>query len=107
MCFTIPIGITAMCVGMVISSLLTLKLDTYYTGKFINWGFFRQLRDLFPIFLNSLIMGVLVYLSIYYIHTEWIKLFTGCCFGFVFYITGAYFLSKSELKEVIHIIRGK
>ncbi|WP_315280935.1 lipopolysaccharide biosynthesis protein [Prevotella pallens] len=107
MCFTIPIGITAMCVGMVISSLLTLKLDTYYTGKFINWGFFRQLRDLFPIFLNSLIMGILVYLSIYYIHTEWIKLFAGCCFGFVFYITGAYFLSKSELKEVIHIIRGK
>ena len=52
-------------------------------------------------------MGVLVYLSIYYIHTEWIKLFAGCCFGFVFYITGAYFLSKSELKEVIHIIRGK
>lgn len=46
---TVPIGIKAMCIGMVINSYLALFINTYYTGKLSSVTVYRQLSALLPI----------------------------------------------------------
>lgn len=99
MCITIPLGITAMCIGMVVSSLISLFINTYYTGKLINIGCLKQIRDLLPIFFNSLLMGSMVYLFIQLFNNDFVKLIVGVFIGAISYIGGASFFSKQELKE--------
>lgn len=99
MCITIPLGITAMCIGMVVSSLISLFINTYYTGKLINIGCLKQIRDLLPILFNSLLMGSMVYLFIQLFNNDLVKLIVGAFGGAISYIGGASFFSKQELKE--------
>lgn len=99
MCITIPLGITAMCIGMVVSSLISLFINTYYTGKLINIGCLKQIRDLLPILFNSLLMGSMVYLFIQLFNNDFVKLIVGVFIGAISYIGGASFSSKQELKE--------
>lgn len=106
-CITIPMGILAMCWGRVISSLLTLIINTYYTGKFIDMGFFRQMGDLFPILLNSLIMGGLVYGVVSNVTADIYKLTLGLPVGFFYFLLSSYLFKSAELKELLSIIKHK
>ena len=63
MCVTIPLGVTAMCFGMVFTSINALIINTYYAGKLIKVGYFTQMRDLLPIVFISLLMGACAYAS--------------------------------------------
>ena len=56
----IPFGIIWMCIGRIFTSVICLTINTYYTGKLINVGFFKQMGDLLPILILSLSMGGLV-----------------------------------------------
>ena len=107
MCITIPLGITAMCIGMVVSSLISLFINTYYTGKLINIGCLKQIRDLLPILFNSLLMGSIVCLVIQLFTNDFIKLITGIFIGVFSYIGGASFFSKQELKECCSLFKHK
>ena len=53
LCITAPFGLVVMCYGQIFNSIVALVINTYYTGKLINVGFIRQMKDLLPtIFLN-------------------------------------------------------
>lgn len=58
---TVPIGIKAMCVGMVISSYLALFLNTYYTGKLSSLTVYKQLSSLLPIGLITVLSAFIGY----------------------------------------------
>jgi O-antigen/teichoic acid export membrane protein len=102
---TIPMGIIAMCIGAVLSSLICLVINTYYTGKLINVGYFKQMRDLAPTLSLSLMMGVVVYLSISYIDIpNIVKLIIGVVEGVLIYVGGAKLFRFSEFKEAIELL---
>ena len=105
MCITIPLGITAMCIGMVASSLISLFINTYYTGKLINIGCLKQMRDLTPIFINSLIMGGIVYFSIQISDNDILQLSLSIIVGVLSYIGGASMITRSELKEFRNLFK--
>ena len=107
MCITIPLGIKAMCIGMVVSSLISLFINTHYTGKLIDIGYLKQMRDLLPVFFNSLLMGSIVCLFIQLFTNDFIKLITGIFIGVFSYIGGASFFSKQELKECCSLFKHK
>ncbi|MBQ9312262.1 MAG: lipopolysaccharide biosynthesis protein [Bacteroidales bacterium] len=101
---TVPMGLIAMCVGGIFSSIICLAINTYYTGKLINVGFFKQMKDLLPTLIYSLSMGVVIYWSVYFISSLWLKLIIGLIVGVVFYF-GLSKLTKSQdlvyLKELL------
>ena len=105
MCITIPLGITAMCIGMVASSLISLFINTYYTGKLIDIGYLKQMRDLTPIFINSLIMGGIVYFSIQISDNDILQLSLSIIVGVLSYIGGALMITRSELKEFRNLFK--
>lgn len=101
---TIPFGITAMCIGVVCSSIICLIINTHYTGRFIDIGLVTQLRDLKVILINSLVMGIGVYISTTFIHIESVKLMIGTIFGLLIYFIESFYFSKAEFQEVIDLI---
>lgn len=107
LCITVPISIVAMCYGSIVSSLLSLVWNTYYTKRLIGYGFFSQIKDLLHIIIHSLLMGGIVLLVTHFIEVMWIKLFAGILAGGIYYILGAYIMHFDELKEVLAIIKRK
>lgn len=104
---TIPLGITAMCLGMVFSSIICLIVNTYYTSRFIDVGLLTQLKDLRIILINSLVMGGGIYILTSFIDIEVLKLVMGIVIGFLLYFIGSFYFSKAELQEVISLIKKK
>lgn len=105
MCITIPFGITVMCIGMVVFSLIAVVVNTYYTGKIIHVGFFVQMGDLFPVLLNSLVMGGLVYFSVMFLESSIVKLLVGLVVGVAYYYISSFFLKFKELDDFMSIIK--
>lgn len=107
MCITIPLGITAMCIGMVFSSLISLFINTFYTGKLIDIGYLKQMRDLLPIFVNSFLMGGFIFISIQFITNDVFKLMVGVIIGVLYYILSSYIFARDEIDEVKRLLVGQ
>ena len=101
---SLPMGITAMCIGKVILSLIYIPINTFYSGKMFKYGLFRQIHDIAPILLHSLVMGVIVLLSIYLFPQPWSKLLFGFVVGAFYYIGGAALFKFPELKELYGLV---
>ena len=93
MCVTIPLGVTAMCFGMVFTSINALFINTYYTGKLLKIGYLTQMKDLLPIIFISLLVGACAYASTWLFSTEWIKLFMAVVIGGIMYLILINFFS--------------
>lgn len=107
-CITLPFGLTALCIGMIVNSIVALAINTLYTGKLIHLGFFKQMEDLLPILLLSIITGGAVFLTVTYIPMKsWIALTVGLVEGILIYAVLAKLLLFSEYSEIISILRGK
>lgn len=107
MVITIPFGIIAMCVGRIVTSLLCLFINTYYTGKLINVGFAMQMRDLLPTLLNSLAMGAIIYFVTLPLSGDWLQLGVGFVVGAAYYLASARLLRFPELSEALAVMRRK
>lgn len=55
-------GIKIMIIGMIVSSLLSYYINSYWAGRYINYSFQEQIRDILPSTLLSLIMGIIVFI---------------------------------------------
>lgn len=108
LCITLPLGLIPMCFGMIISSIIALIINTHYTGKLINLGFLKQMMDLLPTLLLSLVTGAAVYLTVTYIPMEsWLALSIGVIEGILLYAGLARLLRFPEFTELLSIIRRK
>jgi O-antigen/teichoic acid export membrane protein len=54
-------GIMAMITGQLIISFFSYFLNAYYNKKLLNYSFLEQVKDIFPYFMNALLMGAGVY----------------------------------------------
>ncbi len=97
---TAPFGVLVMCYGIILTSALALIINTYYTGKLINVGFLKQLKDISPIFLVSLITGFLAYFPTLILMESFFQLVLGGFLGAVFFIGTSYLFKFSELNEL-------
>lgn len=105
LCITVPLGIIAMCIGSVLCSIIFLVVNTYYTGKLINVGFIQQIRDIFPSFLYSLSMGIIVYTIIDMFSNLLLQLVFGIIIGILYYLLITKFTHSKDLQEVIEFLK--
>jgi O-antigen/teichoic acid export membrane protein len=86
LCVTIPFGLIAMCCGQVVSSLIFLFVNTYYTGKLIHVGFFRQIGDLLSTMLCTAVMGLVVWILSSMVTSFYIQILMGVLLGIPSYL---------------------
>ena len=105
MCITVPISIKAMVIGSLCTSLICLFINTYYTGKLINVGYLKQMKDLLPILLLALFMGLCVYIITLVVPGYLLQLIIGVISGMIIYVGIAYLFKMSELTELLTLIK--
>lgn len=103
----LPFGVIAICWSQVASSLISLAINTYYTGRLIDLGFFRQMRELLPALLYSLSMGLCVLGVVSLFSSLWLQLCCGIAAGLVMFFGMAKLTGSADLKEVLSLLKRK
>ena len=105
---SIPLGLYWMCWGAVLSSIIALVINTYYTGKLINLGFLKQMKDLLPILILSLSAGCAAWSAVTFIHMPpGGALAAGLGIGIVLYFLLSKIFRFGEFAEILSIINRK
>lgn len=107
LCLSIPFGIVVMCYAQIGTSLISLVINTYYTGKLINVGFIRQMRDLSGTLTLSLIVFTIVFIGGNSIVNNWIWLIGGGILGVSIFLGTAKLLHFEELQTTMEIFKRK
>lgn len=101
---SIPYGVKAMCAVGILGSLIALAINTYYTGKLIQIGFFKQMRDLLPTLCLSLLIFFAVYNLHYVVSSAYGQLLIGIPLGILIYLVPCYYFKFSELDEILKLL---
>lgn len=103
----VPFGIMGICIGSVCTSIICLAINTYYTGKLIHVGFFRQMMDMAPTLLASFAMGAIIYFAVMSFDSDIVKLAIGIPLGILVYLGIAKAFRMPEVQEALDIIHRK
>lgn len=103
LCITVPMGLEAMCYGGIVSSVLCLIINTYYTGKLLNLGFMKQMGDIMPSLLLSCAMFAVCKILSTMLGNGIVSLTVSVSAGIVIYLGGAYILKLKELQLLRNI----
>lgn len=56
-------GIKIMIAGMIVNSIIAYYINSYWSGKMVNYPMREQVKDIMPAFLLALFSGIMVYLA--------------------------------------------
>lgn len=75
---SVPFGVLAICFSRVIYTQINVVFDSYYTGKFFNYGFLAQIKDIWKYFVLSILSCAPGYIMALSGINNWTCLVTGC-----------------------------
>lgn len=108
LCASVPFGIMAMCYGTVVSSVLCLVINTYYTGRLIGVGFVRQMRDLLPtLCLCAAMLGVCFAAQLPVAAWHPVAMLSAALSGGAAYLLLARLIGCAEYQELLAIVRRR
>lgn len=84
---SLKFGIYGLLWGQVFTSILALFVNTYYTGKYLDYGFLKQIKDLVPSIALSAVLGIAYWrvdVTMMSHFTDWARLLI---IGFLYVIT--------------------
>lgn len=102
---SLPFGLIGLCWGKVIYSQVALIMNTHYTGEFIGMSYWQQMREVFPIYLLSVLMAVFAFLPTFIWDSPWIQIGCGLFAGAFVYLIGAKWLHLEILDEGVRVLR--
>ncbi len=100
LCITVPLGLEAMCYGNIVNSIIALVINTHYTGKLLDLGFFTQMKDILPSLLLSLVMFVACKILSTAMGNGFLSLVASIAAGAVIYLGGAMLFRFTEFQEL-------
>ncbi|HHU34612.1 MAG TPA: lipopolysaccharide biosynthesis protein [Bacteroidetes bacterium] len=101
------VGIQAMICGMIVTSFISLAINTYYTNKLLRLGLFEQLKCISKTFFVALIMVILmlpltIFLKSYLNNIELLILISSISFFLVLFISNLLRLEEyTEIKLIV------
>lgn len=106
---TIFYGFYALLWGQLIFSIIALLINTHYAGKMLDYTMFSQLRDIFPIFVFAIIMGISVYGFNYLLENQsyYLQFFISSISGGLVYIGLAWVFKFDSINDIKNLILKK
>jgi teichuronic acid exporter len=101
---TIPLGVKAMIIGHVITSVIAFIINAYLPGKFYGYGAISQLKDMFPILIATIGMSIFVIILFYFISNLVLQLFIGGLLGLFIYLFICWLFKLKELLEIRELL---
>ena len=105
LCSSLPFGLVAFCAAGILSAIVGVFINTWYTGKFYGFGFKEQMKDLAPTITLGLLMFVSILTMTYVIPNMPLQIVFGSIMGATIYIGGAYILRFQELNEIKFLLK--
>lgn len=102
---SIPFGLLFMCYSGIVTSIVCLVINTYYTGRLINVGFLMQMKDLSSAIALSLLMFALVFSTVSLINGILLQLLIGLLLGVILFFGVSYLFKFKELSYLKSIIK--
>lgn len=103
----ISISVVGLCYADLAYTFVALFFNTYYTKKLINVGLLKQMKDILPSLLLSLLLFGIVLLLTYVIPNLYLQLIIGVAVGIILYVGLSYLFRFSELNEVFYLLKLK
>jgi len=104
-------GILGLLYGRIVTSVLAFFINTHYSGKFIDYSAWEQIKDVSSIFILSIITGLIIFIFDYYtknaIHYDFLRLVISSILGFIIYVSLSYTFKLNSLTEIINIIKKR
>lgn len=103
---TVPISVKAMVIGQIFVVLISSYMNCYYSGKYFNYGYLKQVKDMAPFIVATAGMGIVVFGALLNIDSNALKLLTGIPVGLITYTAIAYFMKLEEVNEFKYLIHN-
>lgn len=101
-------GIEALIIGIIIHSFFAYFINTYFTGKLIEYSTLEQIKDIFPSFIIASIVGTTIFIIGHFIKLEQIfSLIIQSFIGVVFVILLSELFKLEPYLEIKQIIKNK
>ena len=103
---SIPFGVTAIAIGMVISTTLSAIINAIPNKKLLGYTFKMQLKDILPSLIMSLVMFGAVYpISLLNINV-WLMLIIQVVVGAIIYVALSAIFKVESFKYILNMIKG-
>ncbi len=99
----IRFGVLYIIIGEVFVSTVALIVNTYFTWKFVDYGFFKQIKDIKEIVIGITLSGVIGYLILMKIENLWIKLFSGIFIVSLIFILTQFIFNRTLFREFVDL----
>lgn len=103
----IPLGLIAMCWGLVICALLEIIINSYYTNRFIGISTWNQIFNILPSFLYAASMGAVVWISTNLFDNYYVQFFVGISVGVIYFFIVTKITHSSDLREMMGLVKLK
>jgi len=104
---TYQYGIIYMSIGYVLVSLISFFINSFYTGKYVGYTAFKQLKDLAPYALGGILAVAPSFLLSFSISSSFIQLFLGTFLSVFGYLIISKILKFKELNDIKRIVVDK
>ena len=106
---TVQYGAVAMAWGSLCLSFLSVFINGYFTGRLIGYSCFKQLYDVIPNILLSVVLGVIVYIATLLFDNAYCRIGIGLTLYTGVYVIFSFLLRKvpSELADYLLILKNK
>lgn len=102
----LKLGILGLLWATVVSSFISYFINAFYSEKLLSYSVFEQIKDVMPIFLISMLMGIFTHLTGRLIEFNLISvLIIQVMVGITVYLTLCKITKIDELKTVFQLIR--
>lgn len=106
----IPFGLIWLCVGRSLYNFIAFCFNCYYTNKYIQLGFWRQLKSIAPIFFYCAVSAVTMLIVdgvLEFGSRLWTELVVVSAVGFISYIAMAVLFHDESLSDAVSMITDR
>ena len=103
----IPLGITAMFIGLIANSFLTVIINMYCIKKVGGFTILKHIQNIIPAILYSSSMALIIYFAIRFIDSLALQLICGIIIGASYYILISIISNSRDFYILISIIKDK
>lgn len=103
---TVPMGLYSMALGQIITGIISSFINAYPNKKLLNYSYLEQMKDLCPIIIISLVMGLIIYPISFLNLGNLLILILQCIIGVIIYIIFSWLFKIDAFNQIINLIKN-
>lgn len=103
---TLPFGMKILCLGVILYNIIDMVIIIFYAKKVIKTGYFKQIKELIPILILSVTMGIIVYfITLLFNNNNFLALIIAFLIGVIYYLSFSKIFKLQEFQILLSSIK--